>query len=291
MGFVSTLIERDGKHANPSLPQGLQELYGGDLHFPAAPDNRPYVIGNFVSTLDGVVSYKIKGHSGGSTISDSDLGDRFTMGLLRASVDAVMVGSRTVHEVSSKHLWIPEYVYPEAKALFADYRTGVLRKQQNPLVVIVSGSGRLELGRAIFQTPEVRAIVITTSAGREELVKAGVTQLRSVDIQAIDSKSGNIDPQAILHLLQSQFGIRTILHEGGPSLFGQFLAAEMVDELFLTLAPQIAGRSVRTARPGIVEGVEFQPGTSPWFQLVAVKQRGEHLYMRYRRTGPHPSVA
>jgi RibD C-terminal domain len=77
---------------------GLRELYDGGLHFRTSPAERPFVIGNFVSTLDGVVSYAIKGQAGGSTISGSDCADRFIMGLLRASADAIMVGAGTVHE-------------------------------------------------------------------------------------------------------------------------------------------------------------------------------------------------
>jgi riboflavin biosynthesis pyrimidine reductase len=167
----------------------------------------------------------------------------------------------------------------------------VLDKPPNPLVVIVSGSGRLNLDRAIFRTPEVPALIITTPAGREELAKAGATQLASVEIQAIEATGSNIDPRAILELLHSQFGIRILLHEGGPALFGQFVAAEAVDELFMTLSPQIVGRMAPTIRPGLVEGVEFLPQTAPWLRLVTVKERGEHLYLRYRSTGAHRSAA
>lgn len=288
---VQTVVERDGRAARPVLPTGLRELYDGDLHFPQAPDPRPYVIGNFVSTLDGVVSYRIEGHSGGSTISGSDQGDRFIMGLLRASVDAVMVGSRTVRDVSPKHLWIPSFTYPEAKTLYTDYRVNVLHKPQNPLVVIISGSGRLELERAIFQTPEVPTVIITTPAGRDRLAKAGVTKPASVEVRALEATGGSIDPLTMLELLHSQFGVRILLHEGGPTLFGQFLAAEAVDELFMTLSPQVAGRAGHSVRPGLVQGTDFLPNTAPWFQLLSVKQRAEHLYLRYRRTGTGPSMA
>ena len=288
---VRTVVERDPQPAKPVLPAALRKLYDGDLQFPIGPVRRPYVIANFVSTLDGVISYQIQGSSGGSTISGSDTADRFIMGLLRASVDAVMVGSRTVHEVSPKHLWVPQFIYPEAQTSYTDYRANVLHKPQNPLVVIVSGSGRLDLERAIFRTPDVRTLVITTPAGGDELAKAGATQLPSVEIQAIAATGSSIDPMAILELLYSQFGVRILLHEGGPALFGQFVAAEVVDELFMTLAPQIAGRSARTIRPGLVEGVEFLPQTAPWLRLLSVKERGEHLYLRYRHTGAHRSTA
>jgi len=287
---VRTVVERDLQPAEPLLPSALRELYDGDLHFPTGPGQRPYVIANFVSTLDGVITYRIEGHSGGSTISGSDPGDRFIMGLLRAAVDAVMVGSRTVHEVSPKHLWIPSFVYPEAKAFYADFRLNVLDKPPNPLAVIVSGSGKLDLQRAVFRTPEVPALIITTPAGGEELAKAGATQLASVEIRTIDATGGSIDPLAILKLLQSQFGIRILLHEGGPTLFGQFVAAEAVDELFMTLSPQIAGRKTSTMRPGLVEGVGFLPHTAPWLRLLSIKERSEHLYLRYRNTGEHRSM-
>jgi riboflavin biosynthesis pyrimidine reductase len=100
----------------------------------------------------------------------------------------------------------------------------------------------------------------------------------------LNSTSGSITPQSILQLLNLQFGIRMLLHEGGPILFGQFLAAEAVDELFLTLSPQIAGRRGDAIRPAVLQGVESMLDSAPWFQLLSVKQKAEHLYLRYRRT-------
>jgi ferredoxin-NADP reductase len=76
--------------------------------------------------------------------------------------------------------------------------------------------------------------------------------------------------------------VQILLHEGGPTLFGQFLAAEAVDELFVTLSPQIASRAARTNRPGIVQGVEFAPNSAPWYQLLSLKQKAGHLYLRHR---------
>ena len=282
MGLVRTLIDCDKKVAESVLPQKLRKLYDGDLRFRTPPAARPFVIANFVSTLDGVVSYEIKGKSGGSTISGSNPADRFIMGLLRASADAIMVGAGTLNDVSTKSLWTPEYVYPDARHLYKEYRVNA-RKPEYPLLVIVSGSGRLELDRAIFRTPAMRAVVITTSAGRDELTRRGAATLGSVEIHALNSRSGSIAPRAILKLLQSQFEVGMLLHEGGPTLFGQFLAAEAVDELFLTLSPQIAGRKGDAVRPAVVEGVEFLPGSAPWFQMVSVKERAAYLYLRYRR--------
>jgi len=284
MQLVRTLVDCDKQCAESALPQELRELYDGDLHFRAAGAARPFVIANFVSTLDGVVSYKIEGKSGGSTISGSNPADKFIMGLLRASADAVMVGAGTLHDVSADSLWTPESAYPDAKHFYAEYRANTLHKPENPLLVIVSGSGQLELERAIFRTPAMRTVVITTSAGRDELTRRGAATLDSVEVHALDSISGSIAPRAILELLQSQFGVRTLLHEGGPTLFGQFLAADAVDELFLTLSPRIAGRERDVARPAVVQGVQFLPDSAPWFQMVSVKEQAAYLYLRYRKT-------
>jgi riboflavin biosynthesis pyrimidine reductase len=294
MRLVQTLVDSNKENAESALPPELREMYDGDLRFRASSASRPYVIANFVSTLDGVASYAIKDKSSGSAISDSNPGDRFIMGLLRASVDAVMVGARTLQDASANSLWTPEYVYPDAKRLYAEYRVNTQHKPEYPLLVIVSGSGQLELERAVFRTPAMRTVVITTSAGRDELTRRGAAALSSVEVRALNSKSGNsssgsIDPLAILELLQAQFGVKTLLHEGGPTLFGQFLAAEAVDELFLTLSPQIAGRKRDSARPAIVQGVEFVPDSAPWLQMLSAKANAAFLYLRYGRIQGMPS--
>ena len=287
MGLVRTLIDFDEEYTGPGLPQGLRDLYDGDLLFPVSSAVRPFVIANFVSTLDGVVSYEIKDHAGGATISGSDPADRFIMGLLRASADAIIVGARTVHNVAPQSLWTPEYTFPDAKHAYWEYRMKALHKREYPLLVVVSGSGKLELDRAIFRTAAMRTVVLTTSVGRDELTRRGATNLSSVEIHAVNSINGSITPAAILQLLRSNFRVQTLLHEGGPTLFGQFLASEAVDELFLTLSPQIAGRKDGAIRPALVQGVEFIPDSAPWFQLLSVKQKTGHLYVRYRRTGVH----
>src|ERR1051326_8012518 len=103
---IRTLFDRTTGAAR--LPEDLKRLYGGDLQFPPAFKDRPYVIGNFVSTLDGIVSFRIPGKSGGGEISGHNEQDRFIMGLLRASADAVMIGSGTLHATAPGHLWTGE---------------------------------------------------------------------------------------------------------------------------------------------------------------------------------------
>src|SRR2546429_5922107 len=125
---IRTLFERKPAGAKAMLPENLQTVYGGDLWFPVDAGGRPYIVGNFVSTVDGVVSYEIPGKAGGGDISGFDEGDRFIMGLLRASADAVIVGAGTLHEVVRGHVWAAESVNRAATESYAHYREHVLQK-------------------------------------------------------------------------------------------------------------------------------------------------------------------
>jgi riboflavin biosynthesis pyrimidine reductase len=281
MVAIQTIFERS-EGGQACLPDKLRAEYDGDLKFPGPPDERPYLVANLVSTLDGVVSFNIPGKSGGGPISGGNAGDRFIMGLLRASADAVLVGSGTVQAVSPNHIWIAEYINPEAAALYDHYRRIVLGKPKHPITAVVSGTGSIDLTRALFHVEGIKVLVLTTEAGSCRLMDAGATALSSVIIRVLPAQDGKLAPAAILRLLNEDFGAGLVLHEGGPALLGQFLSDALVDELCLTLAPQIAGRQATNSRPALVMGTAFLPGAAPWFNLLSAKRGGDHLYLRYR---------
>lgn len=280
---MRTLFSAETERRKPRLPKELRLAYGGDLVFPETSRQRPYVFANFVSTLDGVVSFNMRGQSGGSAISGADRGDRFIMGLLRASADAVLVGASTVAAVSRAGLWTAAFAYPPAKDLYLRYRHDILKKAEHPLVVVVTGSGNVDLSRAIFRARGIHVVIMTTETGKQKLANAGSDRLASTTIHAVKAPDKRIAPAAIVEVLKHQYGVRLLLHEGGPTLFGSFLSAGYVDDFFLTLAPQIAGRPVKNSRPGLVEGTGFTPAMAPWLSLRSVKQAGSHLYLHYRR--------
>jgi riboflavin biosynthesis pyrimidine reductase len=282
---ITTLLDRDNTPEHAVLPEELALLYNGDLRF-LSHDDRPYVIGNFVSTLDGVVSFEIPGKSGGGDISGLNEADRFIMGLLRAGADAAIVGSHTLREVAPGHLWLAEHVYPEARGDYAQYRRQLLHKPQPPLNVIVSGSGAIDLQRAVFRTPNVHALILTSTRGGELLERNGVAALPSTEVRKMETNDGRIAPASILKLLHDEFAVKLLLHEGGPTLFGDFIMHGCVDELFLTVAPQIAGRDLKRQRPGVVARAAFLPETAPWLNIISVKQSGDHLYLRYNFAEP-----
>jgi riboflavin biosynthesis pyrimidine reductase len=283
MELIQTLLDRQDPVNPPVLPDDLRTLYGGDLQFPVSGEGRPHVIGNFVSTLDGVVSFAIPGKAGGGNVSGFNASDRFIMGLLRASADAVIVGAATLAEVSQSHLFAAEYIYRAASDAYGLYRRQILHKPRYPLTVIVSGTGNVDLGRAIFRTPDVRTVILTTDEGRLRLATAGTASLPSTEVRVMKAAGSRLAAGAILELLRHEFGVRLLLHEGGPALFGGFVAEGLVDEFFLTVAPQLAGRNVESRRTGMIAEVEFQPETAPWLNLVSVKRCLDHLFLRYRK--------
>ncbi len=261
------------------LPPALASLYG-PLRFPSHA-GRPHVIGNFVSTLDGVVSLNSPGHEAGGDISGFNQHDKMVMGLLRAVSDVVVVGAGTLRSVPG-HLWTAEYIYSPLADEYGRLRAG-LNKRGPPLNVIVSASGELDPEFRVLRTGEVPVLVVTTARGAERMRPMPPF----VKIAAV-AEGGPVGAEAVLSAARSVRESSLVLVEGGPHLMGDFLAERRLDELFLTLAPQIAGRDGSTERPGLVSGRSFAPDDPLWGELVAVRRGESHLFLRYSFSSPAP---
>ncbi len=256
------------------LTRTLAGFYG-PLRFPMAPPG-PHVVSNFVTTLDGVVSFNVKGHVGGGDISGFNREDLAVMGLLRAVADAVIVGSGTLG-AAHHHIWIAEDVYP---ALANEYRQlrKDLGKPEPPLNVIITGSGQINLTRRVFVSGEVPALIVTTATGANQLRKQKLPD--SVDIRAVRGP-GRIRAASIIDEVCKACNGKLLLVEGGPNLLGQFYAERVLHEQFLTLAPQIAGREPRDRRLSLVMGRTFWPRAPLWGNLVDLRRSRSHLFLRY----------
>jgi riboflavin biosynthesis pyrimidine reductase len=257
------------------LAPNLARLYGC-LRMPR-PRARPHVISNFVTTLDGIVSLQEKGHSGGGDISGFNAQDRMVMGLLRAIADVVIVGSGALN-ADRRHIWTAETIFPELAAAYRQLRDAI-GKRATPLNVVVSGSGRIDLRLPVFASGMVSALIVTTVPGARRLHKQRVPD--SVEIRAIRGGGSTIPAAAILDTVCRVSDAKLILLEGGPRLLGDFYAQRLIDEQFLTLAPQIAGREVGDRRVSLVMGKRFAPRDTRWGTLIDARRGRSHLFLRY----------
>lgn len=271
---------RDGAVAAP-LPAEMARLYG-HLRFPAHP-GRPYVISNFVTTLDGVTALGGPDQSGGGAVSGFNAHDRMVMGLLRAVADAVVIGAGTLR-ADPAHVWTSDFIHAP---LAAEYRAlrAALGKPRPPLTVIVTGRGSVDTALPVFQSGQAPVLVVTTPEGADVVRKRGLPPSCAV---AVVGKGGAIAAREVVEAIGRCQRSDVILVEGGPRLLGAFFDERLVDELFLTVAPQVAGRDAGVERPGLVAGRLFAPERPVWGRLLSVKRAAarahggdSHLFLRY----------
>ncbi|GAA4477092.1 pyrimidine reductase family protein [Rhodococcus olei] len=201
----------------------IRELYA----YPADPA-APWIRVNFVASIDGAVS--ADGTSGGlGTPADRRL---FT--ILRELADVVLVGAATVRAEN----------YGGAKPGAAARRRRRERGQAPvPPIAVVTASAHLDPRSRLLTDTAVAPLVLTGRAAPAErtaaLSAAGATVLTIGD--------DTVPSTGILAALAER-GLHRVLCEGGPTLFGQLLADDAVDELCLTTSPVlVAGRSGRIA--------------------------------------------
>ena len=229
----------------------------------------PCLVANFVQTLDGVVAIPDLERSNALVSGESEA-DRFLVGLLRACADVVLVGSRTMC-ASAQGTWRPERVYPPAAAAFADLRRRRGRPER-PAVAVLTAGGSLDPAHPILAEG---ALVLTTAAAAVPL-RAAVPP--ATEVVAVN-EGDRVDPALAVAVLRER-GHAVILSEAGPTVFAQLLAARLVDELFLTLSPLVAGRGAGR-RLGLAESLELLPGTRVETALLSLRRSGSHLFLRY----------
>lgn len=198
--------------------EALEDLYV-DLGFPE-PSGRPFLYLNMVATADGAA------HLGGRTRGMGGAADRVAFRRLREHCDVVLVGAGTVR--------VEGYGPPrlDAEAQHRRRRRGLAPV---PRLAVVSRRLDLVPHAKLFSDPRHRPLVITTEdadPARREAVEA-VAEVVGFGRRSVDLT------RAVAWLRAA--GVRWVLCEGGPSLNAQLVAAGLVDELFLTVAPLLAG--------------------------------------------------
>lgn len=221
----------------------------GDL----APPDRPHVVVNFVVTLDGRIA--IGGRSG----PIGDEADREIFHGLRTQADAIMVGAGTIRtERYGRIVRSPERrARREAEGLAPD-----------PLAIVVSQRLHLPADLPLLQDEDSTVVIITESDDELPPTPATVHYLR-----------GRADQLAPLFgELRREHGVRSILCEGGASLADSLVREDLMDELFLSFAPKLAGGPPITLLRG--ERLALDPPRE--LELVSLLEHRGNLFGRYR---------
>ncbi|HEY7267216.1 MAG TPA: dihydrofolate reductase family protein [Solirubrobacterales bacterium] len=237
------------------LPDGAEttiaeQLAGLELG-PLALDERPYLILNFATTLDGRAA--INGRSGPiGSATDTEMLQR-----LRTRVDAVMIGAGTMRaERYGRMVSDPNFrAYRE--------RTGLAH---DPLAVIVSNRLELPWDAKLFTDGGGRVVVFTASEDEPPETKTPVKLIRHPE---------GVELDRALEWLRTERGIRSVLCEGGPTLHGRLREGGLADELFLTIAPKIAGGE----GPRVLEGALADVDE---VELAWLLESESELFARYR---------
>ncbi len=214
------------------------------LDFPDAED-RPYVIANFVMSADGRAAFQ--GHS--APLSDE--GDRALFHALRERVDAIMVGTGTLRAERYGRL-IKD---PEAKE-----RRAAHGLDPDPLACVVTRSGDLPLDIPLFE--------------QERVVVFAPKPIGTIDTVLLDP--AELTLVTVMRRLRSDYGVRSLLCEGGPTLFGSLVGEQLVDELFLTVGSKLVGGGTA---PTIATGAELtQPAA---LELKSLLERNGSMFFRF----------
>ena len=252
--------------AHFDVPAALETEYGTAIGF-----NLPCVFANFVSSLDGVGAIPDVERSS-ALISGGDPGDRFVMGLLRACADVVLIGAGTLRGHPTSR-WTPEQPAKDHADDLAELRRS-LGFSPRPALAVVTASAKFDVTHPGLADG---AIIITTEDGAARLRANGAHDHLDVVVAGTDHA---VEPRAVIGEMTTR-GYRSILTEGGPTLFGELLRAGLVDELFVTISNRFAGRTSDEPRPGIVEAALFLPESLKGATLLSVRRSESHLLLRY----------
>lgn len=224
--------------------------------YPASLE-RPWVQVNFVSSADGAVTHT------GKAAGLSGPADKKILTLGRDLADVVLVGAGTA---------IVEGYYGIRATTARTKRRERLGLSPVPPVAVVTRRCSVAPDSLLLTDTAIPPIVITCESApverRDALTDAGA--------EVILAGADDVDLHAALAELD-QRGLRRINCEGGPRLFGSLIAADLVDELCLTVSPLLVGGDAGRIAAGQL------PEAPRRMALESVLHEDGFLMLRYRR--------
>ena len=251
-------------------------------------EGSPHTYLMFVTTIDGVAVPLESGQRGGSEIAlrhlknnpiaAGGLADNRALQYGWATADAVLGGAGILRD-NPAATW-----YPRDKDLQD------LLRGRKPVRAVVTGSGEVDLRHPVFnpQKDQWKPVVFTTRKGEGKLknqakrLKANRDNpLQPPETYAVGDTS--VDLAKAVGILKRDYKTKLLDIQGGPILAGGAVKAMLVDEVRLTVSPQIMGdlNSEGRRRPGFVTGIHFGLEDSPLAELEALGVSGSHIFLRY----------
>ena len=224
---------------------------------------RPFVFLNFAMTADGKTAF-----ADHHFVPFASKRDQEHMMELRATADAVMSGARTV-DLTTATLGTGGLKFRRQRI-----RRGL---REYNLRIIVSGSGSVDTNAEIFKHRFSPILILTTErAGKKRLKKLGSV----AEVKVCGKKE--IDWPATLRWLRTERKVKRLLCEGGGELSGSLFDAGLVNELHLTISPQIFGG--RTS-PTVSDGIGFQKlADAATLKLKSSKRIADEMFFVYTVT-------
>ncbi len=221
---------------------------------------RPRVIANFAITADGKISTRNYTPTGFTGPKDKD-----RLRKIRSLGDAVLAGANTV---INDHMSLGL----SSRSL---QRDRISRGQSaEPLRVVASNRGQVSTDWKVFHSGSAPRVIFST---RQMPVKTRDALAPLADLWLFEDSQ--VDLPAMLSILREEYGVRTLVCEGGPSLFRSLLEIGAVDELHLTWSPQVFGGAKAPTLTSLPE--KFLPKTVRG-RLTAMDVTDGECFLTYR---------
>jgi len=253
-------------------------------------EGSPHTYLMFVTTIDGIAVPLELAQRGGfeialrhlknNPIAAGGLTDNRALQYGWATADAVLGGAGILRDNPSA-TW-----YPRDK----DLRDLLTKENRKPVRAVVTGRGEIDLTHPVFnpKNDEWQPVIFTTKKGEERLKN----QAKRLQVQSHKPLQPTktyaigdtrVDLTEAVGILRKDYKTKLLDIQGGPILAGEVVKAMLVDEVRLTVSPQIMGdlNSEGRRRPGFVAGIHFGLEDSPLAELGAIGVSGSHIFLRY----------
>jgi riboflavin biosynthesis pyrimidine reductase len=249
----------------PDPREGLTDLDLDSAYaWPGWPEPTPWVRANMVATVDGAA----RAPDGVSHGISSDA-DRRVFGRLRGLADVVLAGAGTVRQEG--------YRPARPKPDFAERRAAA-GQSTVPAIAVLTRTLSVDLSAPLFTEALERTILLTCAAS-----DADVRRRAAEVADVIVAGDADVDLAVALDALRDR-GLARVHCEGGPTLLAQLVAADLLDELLLTMSPLLAGGTYTDRAPlhRILSGADLPDAPRPMALHHVLEDEGS-LFLSYRR--------